>query len=277
MTWTLLKTKHFLQFLRGIWHYANLHEFYLYFLLASTSCPEKSIKSTILTRQSYHHHSPNIITTTTTTNNNNNNNNNEGKTLPFSQYSPKKFQHGITDPDLSWTQLRYGFYAWLCHINNKSSNPLIYKNTLRHTLTRTQYTYAYIYIHTHAYIHTHIYTHAHAHTHTHTHTHTYIYIYIHTHKIQTVHPIPNGRPDQVLRRKGNFAVPAEHWVKMKESERIDKFLALARELKKLCHMKVTMIPIVVAALETVPKSLEKKLEELETRRRTEKHIIVKIS
>ena len=43
---------------------------------------------------------------------------------------------------------------------------------------------------------------------------------------------------------------------------MDKFLDLARELKNLLNMKVTVIPIVVGALGMVPKGLEKRLEEL---------------
>ena len=38
---------------------------------------------------------------------------------------------------------------------------------------------------------------------------------------------------------------------MKESEKIDKYLDLARELKKLWNMKVMVIPIIVGFLETV--------------------------
>ena len=39
----------------------------------------------------------------------------------------------------------------------------------------------------------------------------------------------------------NFAVPADHRIKLKESVKKDKYLELARELKKLWNMKVTMI------------------------------------
>ena len=48
---------------------------------------------------------------------------------------------------------------------------------------------------------------------------------------------------------------------------IDKCLDLARELKKLWNMKVKVIPIVVGALGTVPKGLERGLENLEIRGR----------
>ena len=54
----------------------------------------------------------------------------------------------------------------------------------------------------------------------------------------------------------DFAVPAYHRVKLKENEKMDKYLDLARELKKLLIMKVKVIPIVVGALGTVPKRLE---------------------
>ena len=53
----------------------------------------------------------------------------------------------------------------------------------------------------------------------------------------------------------DFAIPADHWVKLKESEKRDKYLDLARELKKLWKMKVTVIPIVIGTLRTVTKGL----------------------
>ena len=39
------------------------------------------------------------------------------------------------------------------------------------------------------------------------------------------------------------AVPADHSIKLEESEKKDKSLDLARELEKLWNMKVTIIPI----------------------------------
>ena len=42
-------------------------------------------------------------------------------------------------------------------------------------------------------------------------------------------------------------------LQLKESEKRDKYLDLARELKKLWNMKVTAIPIVIGALGTVTK------------------------
>ena len=49
----------------------------------------------------------------------------------------------------------------------------------------------------------------------------------------------------------DFAVPADHRIKLKESEKKDKYLDLARELKNLWNMKVTIVPIVIGALGTV--------------------------
>ena len=45
----------------------------------------------------------------------------------------------------------------------------------------------------------------------------------------------------------DFAVRTDHQVKLKESEKEDKYLDLARELKKLWNMKVKVIPIVIRA------------------------------
>ena len=61
----------------------------------------------------------------------------------------------------------------------------------------------------------------------------------------------------------DFAFPADHRVKLKESEKKYKYLNLARELKLLWNMKVTFIPIVISALGTVTKGLIKGLEDLE--------------
>ena len=49
-----------------------------------------------------------------------------------------------------------------------------------------------------------------------------------------------------------FAVLANHNEEIEESEKINNYLGLARELK---NMKVTVIPIVVGALGTVTKGL----------------------
>ena len=53
----------------------------------------------------------------------------------------------------------------------------------------------------------------------------------------------------------DFAVPMDHRVKISENEKINKYLDLARGLKKLWNMKVTVIPIVVSIFGTVSKGL----------------------
>ena len=45
----------------------------------------------------------------------------------------------------------------------------------------------------------------------------------------------------------DFAVPADHRIKLKECEKKDKYLDLARELKKLWNMQVTVMPIIIGA------------------------------
>ena len=60
----------------------------------------------------------------------------------------------------------------------------------------------------------------------------------------------------------DFCVPADHWVKLKESKKKDKCLDLARELKKLWNMKVTIVPIGIGGFGTVTKGLLKGLEDL---------------
>ena len=67
----------------------------------------------------------------------------------------------------------------------------------------------------------------------------------------------------------DLAVPADHRIKLKESEKEGKYLDLARELTKLWNMKVTIIPIVISAFGTVTKGLLKGLEDLEVGGRVE--------
>ena len=67
----------------------------------------------------------------------------------------------------------------------------------------------------------------------------------------------------------DFAVLVDHRVKLKENQNKVKYLDLARELKKLWNMKVSIIPIVTDAFGTVTKGLLKRLEDLEIRGRVE--------
>ena len=61
----------------------------------------------------------------------------------------------------------------------------------------------------------------------------------------------------------DFAVPADHRIKLKECKKKDKYHLLARELKKLWNMKVTIVPTVIGAFGTVTKGLLKGLKDLE--------------
>ena len=94
--------------------------------------------------------------------------------------------------------------------------------------------------------------------------------------IQTDHLIPARRPGLIIINKKkwtyqivDFAVPVDHRIKLKECEKKDKYLDLARELKKLWNMQVTIIPIVNGAFGTVSKGLLKELEDLEVGGREE--------
>ena len=88
--------------------------------------------------------------------------------------------------------------------------------------------------------------------------------------IQTDHLIPARRPDLIIINKKkricktvDFAVTADHRINLKKCEKKDKYLDLARELKRLWNMKVTIVPIVIGAFGTITKGLLKGLEDLE--------------
>ena len=94
--------------------------------------------------------------------------------------------------------------------------------------------------------------------------------------IHTDHLISARRPDLIIINKKkrtckivDFAVPADHKIKLKECEKKDKYIDLARELKKLWDMKVTIIAIVIGAFGTVTKGLLKRLKDLEVGGRVE--------
>ena len=94
--------------------------------------------------------------------------------------------------------------------------------------------------------------------------------------IHTDHRISARRPDlKIINKKKrsyktvDFAVPADHIIKLKECEKKDKYLDLAKESKKLWNMQVTIIPIVIGAFGTVTKGLLKGLEDLEVGGRVE--------
>ena len=98
--------------------------------------------------------------------------------------------------------------------------------------------------------------------------------------IENDHLIPARRPGLIIIDKKkkkkerickivDFAVSVDHRINLKECEKMDKYLDLARELKKLWNMKVTIVPIVIDALGTITKGLLKGLEDLEVGGRVE--------
>ena len=95
-------------------------------------------------------------------------------------------------------------------------------------------------------------------------------------EIQMDHLISARRPYLVIVNKRNktcwimdFAVTADHRVKLKESKKRNKYLDLARELKNPWNMRVKVTQLVIGALSTVTKELVQGLEDLEIRRRVE--------
>ena len=76
---------------------------------------------------------------------------------------------------------------------------------------------------------------------------------------QTTRPIWQERERK--REKGrtwrtvDFTVPVDDRMKTIENKKRDKYLELARELKKLWNMRVMVIPIVIGSLGTIPRGL----------------------
>ena len=67
----------------------------------------------------------------------------------------------------------------------------------------------------------------------------------------------------------DFAILADYSLKLKESKKIDKYLDLAREPKKLWNMKSMVIPIVISAFGTIFKGPVKGQKDLEIRGQVE--------
>ena len=92
-------------------------------------------------------------------------------------------------------------------------------------------------------------------------------------EIEMDHLISVRWPDLMIIKKWKLIeLWTDHRVKLKECEKMYKYLDLARELKKtnkLWNMKVTIIPIVIGALDTVTKRLLQGLEDLEITGRVE--------
>ena len=86
--------------------------------------------------------------------------------------------------------------------------------------------------------------------------------------VQTDHVIAARRPDLIVLDKKNkvcqiidFAVPYDTGVVQKEAEKIEKYQDLARELR-IWKVKTQIIPVVIGALGTIPKTLVQWLEKI---------------
>ena len=86
---------------------------------------------------------------------------------------------------------------------------------------------------------------------------------------QKIRPYNNQQQKKRICKIVDFAGPADNKIKLKECEKKDMYLDLARELKKLWNMQVTIIPIVIDAFGAVTKGLLKGLENLEVEGRVE--------
>ena len=62
---------------------------------------------------------------------------------------------------------------------------------------------------------------------------------------------------------------ADYRIKLKECDKKDKCLHLARKLQKMWNMKVTIVPMVIGAFVTVTNGLLKGLEDLKVGGRVE--------
>ena len=58
------------------------------------------------------------------------------------------------------------------------------------------------------------------------------------------------------------AVPADQRVEISQQTKTESYQDLKRELQKLWNLKTSIVPIVIGALGTIPRSLEKHLNEL---------------
>ena len=78
-------------------------------------------------------------------------------------------------------------------------------------------------------------------------------------EIQTDNPYFGQKTINKKKRTSRFCCSSGLQSESKKSKNIDKYLDLARELKRLWNMKMMVITIVVGALAMVTKGLEKRL------------------
>ena len=86
---------------------------------------------------------------------------------------------------------------------------------------------------------------------------------------QKTRPYNNQQQKKENLQNSRLCCPSGLQKKLKKCEKKDKYLNLARELKKLRNMEVTIVPIVIGAFGTVTKGLLKGPEDLEVGGREE--------
>ena len=59
----------------------------------------------------------------------------------------------------------------------------------------------------------------------------------------------------------DFAVPGDSRIEEKKKEKIEKYQDLRKELRKICNMRVKIIPLVVGSLGTIPRQFGNRLKE----------------
>ena len=83
--------------------------------------------------------------------------------------------------------------------------------------------------------------------------------------------IERRRPDMIIidkirKRKTaqtvDFTVPADPDIEITQKRKIENYQDLKRELQKLWNLKTSIVAVVIGALETIPNSLEKHLNQL---------------
>ena len=82
--------------------------------------------------------------------------------------------------------------------------------------------------------------------------------------IQTDNITEHRKPKIIIKGKTSqkivdFAVPADHWIEISQERKIENYHHLKRELQKLWNLKISIVPIVIGSLGTIPKPLEKHL------------------
>jgi len=85
-----------------------------------------------------------------------------------------------------------------------------------------------------------------------------------TQQVQTDRTIPNNKPDIIIRDNEketcmliDVAISGDRNVMKKEAEKILKYKDLTIEIQRMWNLKAKVIPVIIAATGTIPKSFRK--------------------